>query len=608
MQLQVSNSPFSKEQSDYLNQLIPTLTDSQRIWLSGFLAAPQSSVATKEGGTGTGELQPAQSPPSKKVREVTILYGTETGNAQYIAGELKQKVKTLDRKITVAALDDFKPKDLKKVEDLFIITATHGEGDPPDNAISFYEFLFSRKAPKLKNVKFSVLALGDQSYEFFCQTGKDFDKRLEELGGERIYPRADCDVDFDEVAAEWMEGVVNELAKQTENEMQTTEELSVSPADKPIYSRANPFYAEVLENLNLNGRGSNKETHHLELSLEGSGLTYEPGDSIGIYPQNDPLKVDELIELMNWNPEESVSINNQGEQRSLKEALLSHFEISRITIPLLEKAAALFENEALKKFVSEGSNEEKKNYINGRDLIDLLKDYPPKGLDASFFIGILRKLPVRLYSITSSYEANPDEVHLLIGKATYFAVGEERVGVCSGQCNDRIKQGDTLPIYVHQNPNFKLPQEEETPIIMVGAGTGVAPYRSFLEEREEKGIFGKSWLFFGDQHFITDFLYQVEWQNWLKDGVLTKMDVAFSRDSEEKVYVQHRMLERSKELYEWLEEGAYFYVCGDEKHMAKDVHHTLVKILIQEGGLTEEGAGEYLSKMRKEKRYQRDVY
>lgn len=607
LQLLVSNSPFTKEQSEILNRLLPTLTDSQRIWLSGYLAAPQSTAVLEEGKTN--ELQPMEQPASQKLRDVTILYGSETGNAQYVAGELEQKVKQLERKVTVAALDDFKPKNLKKVEDLFIVTATHGEGDPPDNAVLFYEFLFSRKAPKLDHVRFSVLALGDQSYEFFCQTGKDFDERLEELGAERIHPRVDCDVDFDEPAAEWMDGVVNELKKQTESETQTIDVLTPSVADKPVYSRANPFYAEVLENINLNGRGSNKETHHLELSLEGSGLEYEPGDSIGIFPQNDPERVDTLIEFMNWNPDESVSINNQGEQRSLREALLSHFEISRITTSLLDKAASVFGNEALQEFVSNSSAEEKKAYINGRDVIDLLKDYPPEELEAETFAGILRKLPVRLYSITSSYEANPDEVHLLIGKSIYpDAEGEKRVGVCSGYCIDRVEPGDTLPIYVHQNPNFKLPEDEETPIIMVGAGTGVAPFRSFMEEREEKDMQGKSWLFFGDQHFATDFLYQAEWQNWLKEGVLTRMDVAFSRDTEEKVYVQHRMLERSKELYEWLEEGAYFYVCGDEKHMAKDVHHTLITILIQEGGFSEEEAENYLSEMRQQKRYQRDVY
>lgn len=607
LQLLVSNSPFTKEQSEILNRLLPTLTDSQRIWLSGYLAAPQSTAVLEEGKTN--ELQPMEQPASQKLRDVTILYGSETGNAQYVAGELEQKVKQLERKVTVAALDDFKPKNLKKVEDLFIVTATHGEGDPPDNAVLFYEFLFSRKAPKLDHVRFSVLALGDQSYEFFCQTGKDFDERLEELGAERIHPRVDCDVDFDEPAAEWMDGVVNELKKQTESETQTIDVLTPSVADKPVYSRANPFYAEVLENINLNGRGSNKETHHLELSLEGSGLEYEPGDSIGIFPQNDPERVDTLIEFMNWNPDESVSINNQGEQRSLREALLSHFEISRITTSLLDKAASVFGNEALQEFVSNSSSEEKKAYINGRDVIDLLKDYPPEELEAETFAGILRKLPVRLYSITSSYEANPDEVHLLIGKSIYpDAEGEKRVGVCSGYCIDRVEPGDTLPIYVHQNPNFKLPEDEETPIIMVGAGTGVAPFRSFMEEREEKDMQGKSWLFFGDQHFATDFLYQAEWQNWLKEGVLTRMDVAFSRDTEEKVYVQHRMLERSKELYEWLEEGAYFYVCGDEKHMAKDVHHTLITILIQEGGFSEEEAENYLSEMRQQKRYQRDVY
>ncbi|GAB3064637.1 assimilatory sulfite reductase (NADPH) flavoprotein subunit [Virgibacillus ainsalahensis] len=616
MQLQVTNSPFNQEQTENLNRLLPTLSEAQRIWLSGYLSVPQTQEAPLAASSVDipNTSTSLQSDSQLATREVTILFGSETGNAQAVAEDMVQKLEEKNTKVTISALDDFKPKNLKKVQDLLIVTATHGEGEPPDNALSFYETLYGRKAPKLDDVRFSVLSLGDQSYEFFCQTGKDFDKRFEELGGERLYPRVDCDVDFDEDAAEWMNGVLEALHEQQESnpsgESFLTGNLENGSLlqDQPVYSRTNPFKAEVLENLNLNDTGSNKETRHLELSLEGSNFDYEPGDSLGIFPENDPQLVDQLIEIMNWDPEESVSINKKGDVRSLRNALLSNFEITNLTKPLLQKAADLFQNDSLRKLLEPGQEEERKAYIEGRDLLDLVKDFALSAVNPGEFIQILRKIPARLYSITSSHKANPDEVHLTIGTVAYHAHGRDRTGVCSGQCALRVEPGRELPVYIHRNPNFKFPSDANTPVIMVGPGTGVAPFRSFLEEREETGVSGKTWLFFGDQYFSTDFLYQVEWQQWLKEGILTKMDVAFSRDTAEKVYVQHRMQENSKELYQWLTEGAIVYVCGDEKRMAKDVEHTLLKILEQEGEMSTEKAEEYLKEMREQKRYQRDVY
>ncbi|WP_077324336.1 assimilatory sulfite reductase (NADPH) flavoprotein subunit [Virgibacillus siamensis] len=615
MELLVTNSPFNQEQADSLNILLPTLTEAQRTWLSGYLAVPQPAGPTI--AVDPAVQNASGSSPQNVVkavsRDVTILFGSETGNGQTLAEEFVQKLEKLDLNVTIAAMDDFKPKELKKVQDLFIVSATHGEGDPPDNALSFYEFLHSRKAPKLKGVRFSVLSLGDESYEFFCQAGKDFDNRLEELGGERIHPRVDCDLDYDENAAKWFEGVLGVLREtqgvNTVNASarmgQTTAETLT--AEQPNYSRTNPYHAEVLENLNLNGCGSNKETRHIELSLEGSNLSFEPGDSLGIAPKNDPNLVEELIGELNWDPEESVPINKQGEVLALREALLSNFEITVLTKPLLEKAAKLFQNDELKKLVEAGKDEINA-YLEGRDLLDLVKEFPPENVGPEEFIQLLRKIPARLYSIASSYQANPDEVHLTIGTVAYQAHGRDRTGVCSGQCSQRIQPGDTLPIYIQRNRNFNFPPDAETPVIMVGPGTGVAPFRSFLEEREETEVTGKTWLFYGDQHFATDFLYQLEWQNWLKDGVLTKFDVAFSRDTPEKVYVQHRMLEHSKELYQWITEGAHVYVCGDEKHMAADVHNALITIIEQEGNISREEAESYLKEIRKQKRYQRDVY
>ena len=601
MQLQVLNSPFTQEQVELLNRLLPTLSETQKVWLSGYLAGSQL-------GTAAAQLTqiPAESPKISK--EVTILYGSQTGNSKGLAKKSAQALEANGYQVTVSAMSDFKLNNLKKLQNLLIVASTHGEGDPPDNAISFHEFLYSKRAPKLEDLNFSVLALGDSSYEFFCQTGKDFDARLEELGGTRLYPRFDCDVDFDEPAAEWLQGVLSSLGEaQGQGSAQAPSQTAINQATESVYSRTNPFQAEVLENINLNGRGSNKETHHLEISLEGSGLTFEPGDALGIYPDNDQELVDLLIKELNLNPDEKVTVK-QGDVRTLKDALASYYEVSILTKPLLQKAAELTGNKELQDLLAPGNEEEVKGYIYGRDLIDLVRDYGPWNVTAQEFVSILRKIPGRLYSIASSLAANPDEVHLTIGAVRYEAHGRSRNGVCSTLVADRINPGDVLNVYVQPNENFKLPQNSETPIIMIGPGTGVAPFRSFMQEREETGTEGKSWLFFGDQHFVTDFLYQIEWQKWLQNGTLTKLDVAFSRDSAEKVYVQHRMLENSKELFQWLQEGAAVYICGDEKHMAHDVHQTLITIIEKEGSMSRGEAEAYLANMQQQKRYQRDVY
>lgn len=605
MQLQVMNSPFNQEQAELLNRLLPTLTESQKIWLSGYLSA--QSVSAQETAGAPAAAVSAEAPAPAVSKEVTVLYGSQTGNAQGLAENAGKQLEQSGFQVTVSSMSDFKPNQLKKVNNLLIVVSTHGEGEPPDNALSFHEFLHGRRAPKLEDLRFSVLALGDSSYEFFCQTGKEFDQRLEELGGKRISPRVDCDLDYDEPAAEWLEGVLKGL-NEAGGGSAAPAPAAASQTGESSYSRTNPFRAEVLENLNLNGRGSNKETRHVELSLEGSGLTYEPGDSLGVYPENDPELVELLLKEMNWDPEEIVTLNKQGDVRPLKEALISHYEITVLTKPLLEQAAQLTGNDELRELLAPGNEENVKAYIEGRDLLDLVRDYGPFSVSAQEFVSILRKMPARLYSIASSLSANPDEVHLTIGAVRYDAHGRERKGVCSILCAERLQPGDTLPVYVQHNQNFKLPKDPETPIIMVGPGTGVAPFRSFMQEREETGAKGKAWMFFGDQRFVTDFLYQTEWQNWLKDGVLTKMDVAFSRDTEEKVYVQHRMLEHSAELFEWLQEGAAVYICGDEKHMAHDVHHTLLEIIEKEGNMSREEAEAYLADMQQQKRYQRDVY
>lgn len=604
MQLQVSNSPFNLEQAELLNSLLPSLTETQKVWLNGYLAA---SLSVSNMSSADAPVLEAQSSGKTVSKEVTILYGSQSGNAQGLAENAASKLEGNGFQVTISSMSDFKFNNLKKVQNLLISVSTHGEGDPPDNTLSFHEYLHGRRAPSLEGLRFSVLALGDSSYEFFCETGKQFDKRLEELGGTRLFPRMDCDLDYDEPAAEWLEGVISSL-NEGQGSSVAAVPATIASVGEQTYSRTNPFKAEVLENINLNGRGSNKETHHLELSLEGSGLAFEPGDSLGIYPKNDSDLVDMLLKELNWDPEEIVKVNKQGEVRQLRESLISDFEITVLTKSLIEQASQLSDNEDLKELLVPGNEERLKEYREGRDLLDFVRDFGSWGESAQEFVSILRKIPARLYSIASSLSAYPDEVHLTIGAVRYESHGRDRKGVCSILCADRLQPGDLLPVYIQHNQNFKQPKNPDTPIIMIGPGTGIAPFRSFIQDREESEAKGKTWLFFGDQHFVTDFLYQTEWQKWLETGALTKMDVAFSRDTEEKVYVQNRMREHSGKLYEWLQEGAAVYICGDEKNMAHDVHNTLIEIIEKEGNMSHADAQAYLEELQQNKRYQRDVY
>lgn len=617
MNLSVTNSPFTEGQATQINELLQTLTPEQKVWLSGYLVANQqlTSGTSDTQGSQIGavskdtETMLQQNEPTiqPEKRAITLLYGSETGNAQGLAEIFEERLSNIGHNVTLKAMDEFKPKNLKNVEDLFIITSTQGEGDPPDNAAELHEFIHGRKAPKLEGVRFSVLALGDQTYEFFCQTGKDFDKKLEELGAERLYERVDCDVDYEEDAEKWMANVINTIdsaPEGTQSEQVVSE--SIKSAKEKKYSKANPYQAEVLENINLNGRGSNKETRHIEFLLDNFGEEYEVGDCLVVLPQNDPALVELLMSTLGWDPGDQIQISEDGDTISLEEALTSYFEITKLTRPLLQNAAAYFDNEALEDKVQD--SEWIQNYIEGRDFIDLLNDFPPEELEPEDLYQILRKLPPREYSISSSYQSLPDEVHITVGAVRYNTHGRDRSGVCSVQFAERIQPGDTVPIYLKRNPNFKFPKDGDMPVIMIGPGTGIAPFRAHMQEREEYGYKGNTWLFFGDQHFTTDFLYQTEWQEWLKDGFLEKMNVAFSRDTDQKVYVQHRIAEHSKEFNEWLEKGASIYICGDEKNMAKDVHQAIRNVLVKEQNLTEEDAESYLKQMKKDKRYQRDVY
>ncbi|RIM82248.1 assimilatory sulfite reductase (NADPH) flavoprotein subunit [Staphylococcus arlettae] len=615
MQLSVTNSPFSEEQATQINQLLSTLTPEQQVWLSGYLTANQQlgtavvapEAATANATTASTSIGTNDTHEITKPRAITVLYGSETGNAQSLAEVLDARLTENGYTVTLSSMDAFKTKDLKKVEDLFIVSATHGEGDPPDNAITFHEFIHSRKAPKLSGVRYSVLSLGDESYEFFCQTGKDFDARLKELGGESLVERVDCDLDYDEPADKWMNDILHALSGPQDNRDVVSEShTSVQSAKEKKYSKSNPYEAEVLENINLNGRGSNKEVRHVELLLDNYGEGFEPGDCLAILPENDPEIVTQLIEVLNFDAQAVVTVDTNGTEVTLEDALTSHVEITKLTKHLIQKLAELVDDSTLSTKLAEDGWVQ--NYIEGRDLVDFFTDFAVTQLQPQALVDVLRKLPAREYSIASSYKANPDEVHLTVCAVRYEAHNRERKGVCSIQFAERVQPGDTVKMYLKKNPNFKFPFDEDKKVIMIGPGTGVAPFRSYLEEREELDLKGNTWLFFGEQHFTTDFLYQTDWQGWLDEGYLSKIDLAFSRDTDEKVYVQHRIEENSATFYQWLEEGAAIYVCGDEKYMAKDVHEAIRRVVEKEGHLSEADAETYLTQLKTEKRYQRDVY
>lgn len=581
-----SHAPFSPEQASSLTALLSGFTPEQATWLSGYLSGLSSR---RGGGVEPGPL--------------TVLYGTESGNSEALADQTVKAAKKKGLKATMKNLADLRPSDLKDFAQMAVIVSTWGDGDPPEAVEGFYE-AFLKEEVDLKGTRFAVCALGDTSYEQFCQTGKVFDARLEALGSERITVREDCDVDYEEAYQAWADRLFDGLGTAPAVASDVAAIMAPPPVD---YGKKNPFPAEVLDSVLLNGEGSAKETLHLELSLEGSGLTYEVGDALAVLPVNAEDVVQDLLAVTGFSEDEEVEIKG-GETLSLGVALRHHLDVTALSRAIARKYAALAGNAELDRLLSDEATSEFREWIHGRQIIDLLEAFPIEGLTAGQFAGILRKLPPRLYSIASSLKAHPSEVHLTVAAVRYHAHGRDRKGVASTFLADEAPVGSKVAVYVHRNNNFRLPADDEAPIIMVGPGTGIAPFRAFVEERAERGASGRSWLFFGDQKYSYDFLYQLEWQDHLKEGNLTRLDVAFSRDQPEKVYVQDVMRQRAADLWQWLKEGAYLYVCGDAERMAKDVHETLVGIVAQEGHLSREEAVAWVDQLKKDKRYQRDVY
>jgi len=595
-----NTAPLAPEQAASLNSLLKGLQADQLLWIEGFISGLRA-------GSGTGSSEVAALASPSEAPALTVLYGTESGNSESLADLTVKAAKTIGFKAKAVNMADIKVPKLRDIENLLVIVSTWGEGDPPETAADFYQDFMAENAPKLVNTRFSVLGLGDTSYEEFCKMGKDFDARLEALGARRIYERVDCDVDYDDDFDIWHKGALGALEAESRPAANATLAVPAATTADPVkYSRKNPYASELLERVLLNGEGSAKETIHLEFNLEGSGLIYEAGDALAVVPHNAEDVVDDFIQTSKLDPESPVLIKDQA--YTLRQALTSQLDITSLSLPVIKRYNEIAQDAKLQKLLDPDKKTDLQSYIYGREIIDLLHEFPAKDITADALVGIMRKLPPRLYSIASSPKAHPGEVHLTVGVVRYDAHGRTRKGVCSTYLAERITEGEKADVFVTPNKHFKIPADNDTPMIMVGPGTGIAPFRAFVEERKAIGAKGKNWLFFGDQHYLTDFLYQTEWQEYLADGVLTKLDLAFSRDQKDKVYVQDRMRKNSKEFYAWLEEGASFYVCGDASRMATDVDVALHDIIEKEGGLSKDDAAAYVKKLKDEKRYLRDVY
>ncbi|MGG6325443.1 assimilatory sulfite reductase (NADPH) flavoprotein subunit [Vibrio cholerae] len=592
-------SPLNDAQLNQLQQTVTQLNAQQLAWVSGYFWGLSQSNALSVPHISAGQTASAAS------GKLTIIFASQTGNAKGVAQALLKEAQAAGIQAQLFDASDYKGKDLAKETHVIFVASTNGEGEAPDNALALHEFLKSKKAPKLPNLKYGVLGLGDSSYQFFCQTGKDFDQFLENLGAQRLVERLDADVDYQAAATEWRKQVLSILKDELTGAAAVTSvaTFAVSQTAESHYSKEQPYTASLSTSQKITGRDSGKDVRHIEIDLADSGITYQPGDALGVWYENRPQLVNALLDSVGLSGHEEVQVD--GEALSLYSALTHHYEITAANPQLVAQFAELAQSEKLTSLAQD--KEALREYATRTQVIDVLREEKVL-LSASQLLSLLRRLTPRLYSIASSQSEVGEEVHLTVGVVEYEYEGEQRLGGASSFLAHQLEEGAPVKVFVEHNNNFKLPSDDNAPLIMVGPGTGIAPFRSFIQERENRGAAGKNWLLFGDRTFTQDFLYQVEWQKYLKSGVLNRLDVAFSRDQHEKVYVQHRLLEQAELVWQWLQEGAYFYVCGDASRMAKDVHQALITVVEQQGGLNREQAEEYVSELRKAKRYQRDVY
>lgn len=588
--------PLDNSQTTRLQSAVADLTEAQLQWASGYVAG----VAAAKGIRPNAASEP--SADLERREPLTVLFGSQTGNGEAVAAALVRAAQAQGFAAKLTSLADFKPVDLRRESFVSLIVSTHGDGDPPDDAELFYEYLMSEKAPGLSDLRYSVLSLGDSSYANFCQTGRDLDARLAELGARQFAPTVECDLDFDAAANSWSNGIVAELPALLDTSPKTTHLRAVETAS--TFDRRNPFSAEVLVNQKITGVESSKDVRHIELSLEGSGLDYQPGDALGVIANNPPALVEEFLAVLGMDSAASVTVRN--ESMTLDQALSTSREITATNLAFLRSWADLGANEELQRLLANDDGVVLAEFLDVYQIIDVVRRFPAV-VSAQTFVDTLRTLSPRSYSISSGPGANPGEAHLTVAAVRYDAFGTRHWGAASTHLVDRLEQGDRVSVYVEPNKRFRLPEPERS-VIMIGPGTGIAPFRAFVEQRIEQRASGDSWLFFGDRKADSDFLYQLEWHRHLKNGDLTRMDVAFSRDQEEKVYVQHRITENAAELHRWIDRGAAIFVCGDARRMAQDVHDALVNVLVTEARLDRDAAELRLKELRRSGLYRRDVY
>ncbi|ENK8041814.1 NADPH-dependent assimilatory sulfite reductase flavoprotein subunit [Salmonella enterica] len=588
--------PLNPEQLSRLQAATTDLTPEQLAWVSGYfwgVLNPRS---------GAVAVTPA---PEGKMPGITLISASQTSNARRVAEALRDDLLAANLNVTLVNAGDYKFKQIASEKLLVIVTSTQGEGEPPEEAVALHKFLFSKKAPKLTDTAFAVFGLGDTSYEFFCQSGKDFDSILAELGGERLLDRVDADVEYQAAASEWRARVVDVLKSRAPvaAPSQSVATGAVNDIHTSPYTKDAPLTATLSVNQKITGRNSEKDVRHVEIDLGDSGLRYQPGDALGVWYQNDPALVKELVELLWLKGDESVTVD--GKALPLAEALEWHFELTVNTANILENYATLTRSEPLLPLV--GDKAQLQHYAATTPIVDMVR-FSPAQLDAQALIDLLRPLTPRLYSIASAQAEVESEVHITVGVVRYDIEGRARAGGASSFLADRVEEEGEVRVFIEHNDNFRLPANPQTPVIMIGPGTGIAPFRAFMQQRAADGAEGKNWLFFGNPHFTEDFLYQVEWQRYVKEGLLSRIDLAWSRDQKEKIYVQDKLREQGAELWRWINDGAHIYVCGDARRMAADVEKALLEVIAEFGGMDLESADEYLSELRVERRYQRDVY
>jgi sulfite reductase (NADPH) flavoprotein alpha-component len=566
----------------------------QRNWLGGFLAGLHSKLAMGGGSA-------ASATASVETKPIDILYGTQTGTAEMIAEDAATLARSKGFAPRVAELDAIDLDQLSKMQNLIIVVSTYGEGEMPDNAGLFWDALSGGNAPRLEALSYGVLALGDTSYDQFCQAGKLIDTRLEQLGAHRLGPRVDCDVDYEDAAEAWLAAIIPDAGTASGGEVAAA---PVSVAVKSGYGRKNPYVSRMIENRNLSGASSAKEIRHLAFDLGDSGMTYEAGDALGVMPVNSPELVAAFAHRLGVRADSAV----EGKESSFADLFSTQLEIMTPSRDLIRALEPKIEDDELSHVVGNGDKEALDAFLWGKDTLDLLNLNSDLSLDPAEFISLLKPLQHRAYSISSSPNAHVGEVHLTVAAVRWMNNGRPHGGVCSTFIADHVPEGASAGIFMTPNKNFRVPQDDTVPMIMVGPGTGVAPFRAFLEERQARGASGHNWLFFGDQHRESDFIYGDELGEMSSSGLLNRLDLAFSRDQVEKIYVQNRMIENGKDLFAQLEEGGHFYVCGEATRMARDVDDALHSIIETQGGMSSEAATEYVNDLKREKRYVRDVY